>query len=204
MKYSNVNFRPVLKSKYEGQLKLKEQFGYWEVIDTNLYTQTYNEYGAIYVRCICIECREEHIISYYSLLNSRTSNSGGCKKCIGKRKRIIGNLNYNWKGFGEIPKSYINNISNAARLRGIDFNVSIEYLWDLYLKQDRKCILSDVSIDFKSKTASLDRVDSARPYEEGNVQWVHKVVNEMKWSKTDSELVFWCNLICEHQRKNNV
>jgi len=74
----------------------------------------------------------------------------------------------------------------AAKRRRIVFDVSPKFLWQLFLKQERKCALSDLPLDFGRgkrglfRTASLDRIDSSKGYTEDNVQWVHRQVNVMK------------------------
>lgn len=45
-------------------------------------------------------------------------------------------------------------------------------------------------------TASLDRIDSSKGYIEGNVQWVHKYVNVMKWDFSMEEFLDICRKIC--------
>lgn len=63
-------------------------------------------------------------------------------------------------------------------------------MWNLFLKQDRKCALSGEPIQFSSKvhkfdrTDSMDRIDSSKGYTRENVQWLHKHVNLMKWDFT--------------------
>jgi hypothetical protein len=48
-------------------------------------------------------------------------------------------------------------------------------------------------------TASIDRINSREGYLLNNIQWVHKNVNQMKWTFTKSELIQWCKLILENQ-----
>lgn len=197
--------REVKKSKYIGSIKTNELFGYWKVLNDVLYTVVYNNHGGIYVECKCIECDgEPQFVPYASLVTAKKNNSGGCLSCGGLRNSAKGNKSHRWKGFGEIPKSYINNISNAAKSRGIAFDVSGEYIWELFLTQNRKCKLSGVDLYFtgigRGSTASLDRIDRTKPYVKGNVQWVHKIVNEMKWSKNDCEFIKWCKIISEYNK----
>jgi deoxycytidylate deaminase len=108
--------------------------------------------------------------------------------------------------YGEIPVSHITHIKNNATKRNLLYNVSADYLWDLFLKQDRKCALSHIEIYFtdnvnisfgkseNNTTASLDRINSSKGYIEGNVQWVHKTVNKMKSNMEDDEFREWCRL----------
>jgi hypothetical protein len=100
-----------------------------------------------------------------------------------------------WRGCGELSLTRFNGFRNGARVRNIAFHVTIEDLWDLYLKQERKCALSGVEIAFQSAnraTASLDRKDPTLPYEIDNVWWVHYHVNYAKQSLGVDEFIELC------------
>jgi archaellum component FlaC len=49
-------------------------------------------------------------------------------------------------------------------------------------------------------TASLDRVDSAKGYIKGNVQWVHKDINMMKQQYSQEYFIQMCRLTTEHSK----
>jgi hypothetical protein len=92
--------------------------------------------------------------------------------------------------------------------RKIEYRLDNEYLWSLFLEQDKRCALSGVEINFfpnytsrnKTKqTASLDRIDNTKGYIKGNVQWVHKSVNLMKNKYNQQEFIQWCKLISRHR-----
>lgn len=116
---------------------------------------------------------------------------------------------------GEIPMPHITNTKQNAIKRNLEFTVSPEYLWQLFLQQNRKCSLSGVNLYFtthsnasvgrsKETNASLDRIDSSKGYTEDNVQWVHKDLNRMKWSKTDDEFITWCNRVKSWQDRGKI
>jgi len=106
---------------------------------------------------------------------------------------------YKWKGYQEIAGTRWSSYQKGAKARGFIFDITIEYAWDLFLKQERKCAISGMSIDFdlsldnlrkyghQGGLASLDRIDSKQGYIEGNVQWVHKLVNRMKMDLDEVE-----------------
>lgn len=100
-------------------------------------------------------------------------------------------------------------IKRGARDRNLEFLVSIEYLWQLFEKQQGKCALSGINIEFKkfgykidrkTQTASLDRIDSSKGYIEGNVQWVHKRINRMKGNMTDEQFIGWCQKVVNNNK----
>ena len=93
-----------------------------------------------------------------------------------------------------------------AKSRGIPFEITIEYGWELFLSQGRKCALSGVPLVFAEKvgkytdkTASLDRIDSRYGYIKGNVQWVHKDLNFMKHKHSTNTFVEWCRKVVDYQ-----
>lgn len=130
---------------------------------------------------------------------------------IGKRLNLIFDGNSPTYVHGEIRKNHYKNIAYSARHRSLDFQITPQYVWRLFLAQDRKCALSGVELvmdsmktNDKRRTASLDRIDSSVGYIEGNVQWVHKSVNLQKGSMSDKDLINWCHLISQHNLPANL
>lgn len=123
--------------------------------------------------------------------------------------KMIGPKNIRWTGYGEISGSTFHKIKNLAvqrKNRKLEFSITIEYMWNLFLEQNRKCVYSDIILTFaKHKkehtnslgTASLDRIDSSKGYIKGNVQWVHKKINIMKQAMSHEEFIEWCKLIAK-------
>lgn len=104
-----------------------------------------------------------------------------------------------WKGYEEIAGTRWSSYQKGAQARGFVFEITIEHAWDLFLKQERRCAISGMFIDFdmsldnlrkygyQSGLASLDRIDSKQGYVVGNIQWVHKLVNRMKMDLDEVE-----------------
>ena len=120
---------------------------------------------------------------------------------------------YGFKGIGELKGGYFNSIKSRCIKNKRECSISKEYIWDLYLKQNKKCALTGLDICFgkiengikKEQTASLDRMDSSKGYVEGNVHWVHKDINNMKQDFSMEKLLNYCKLIYEKhiiQNKN--
>lgn len=153
-------------------------------------------------KCLC-DCGKICFISW-NKINYGQSTSCGCAKLLkGQESR-------KYTGYKEISGSHFANIKNGAKRRNIEFNITIEYIWDLYIKQDKKCALSGINISFNSSknnnlphgTASLDRINSSKGYIEGNVWWVHKDVNEIKWDFTKEKFLYYIKLIYEFNHLN--
>lgn len=103
--------------------------------------------------------------------------------------------------YKEMSKTLWSRLISNASSRGFDFSISKEYVWNLFIEQNRKCALTGWDINFleyiaKNRhriwTASLDRIDSSKGYIEGNVQWLHKWVNVSKMDMTDKEFFEMC------------
>lgn len=105
-------------------------------------------------------------------------------------------------GYKEISQSYLSSIKKRAKNKGLSFEITPEYIWNLFLKQNKQCFLSGILIGFlNEQTASLDRIDSSKGYIVGNVQWLHKIVNRLKWSLGQKEFIMWCKLVAN--KKDN-
>lgn len=149
--------------------------------------------------CKC-DCGNIKIVQRKHLRSGYTTSCG----CLAHPS---GNEHSGWKGHGEIPLDFFTTIKRNAVSRGIEFDITIEYLYDLLLKQDKKCALSGVDLYFgrvnrdkKLTTVSLDRIDSSKGYVPGNVQWVHKRVNIMKNNMDEKDFIEFCKCIVEHHK----
>lgn len=87
------------------------------------------------------------------------------------------------------------------KLQKIEITIDCNYLDQLWESQAGKCALSDLPIDLRInwqrhlQTASLDRIDNTKGYIEGNVQWVHKDVNFMKYTFSQDYFIGLCKRI---------
>ena len=153
-------------------------------------------------RCICGTYIEKSIKD----LNLNFLHSCGCKRY--DRSAYVGNKNPRFKGCGDIGINYMQTLRACAKTREIQFDVTIEQIWDLFLKQDSKCAFSNESLCFSSprqrakgfeQTASLDRIDSSKGYIEGNVQWLHKDINNMKHTHTEDYFINLCKLVVDNK-----
>lgn len=157
--------------------------------------------------CECTNCGNQNFdVAPISLIKGRTT-SCGCRRDQYSKTRGINSKLY--KGYGELNGKYWWQIKNRAERRGYLIEISIEYAWNLYLQQNKKCALSGLPISFANSnkkssetTASLDRIDSSKGYIEGNVQWVHKHVNIMKNIYEQNYFISLCKLITENNDRN--
>ncbi len=142
--------------------------------------------------CQC-ECGNTKIIEESGLKSGKSKSCG----CVRKQ---VGNNSLNWKGYKDISITFWNSIKNKATERNLEFNITVEYAWELFEKQNHQCSLSGLKLNFSKNSkdrgiASLDRIDSTKGYIEGNVQWLHKHVNIMKLDHKQDYFLKLCNLI---------
>ncbi len=155
-----------------------------------------DRHGNVYLICRC-DCGTVKSIRKFCLTaKDRHTRSCGCLAKEVKRY-------HNWKGCGDISGQHMLVFKKNAKNRNIPFEVTKEYLWSLYIEQNKICALTGTPIDFgksnrDGRTASLDRIDSTKGYIEGNVQWVHKTVNVMKSYMSEDVFLDWCKKIVVH------
>lgn len=164
-------------------------FGQWTVI----------KYAGIiknnsYWKCIC-SCGYEKNVKAQYLIN------GSSKKCVECAKTKRANIT------GTIPHCYWRIVVSNANKRNIPMLVSLDQCYDILIKQNHKCAISGLhlylpknSVEYSEgkTTASLDRIDSSKPYELGNIQWLHKDVNIMKNVFDQEYFMELCKIISNH------
>lgn len=163
---------------------------------TFLYELPNNINNKKYWCCEC-ECGKIKNYDYYNIIKGKIISCGCFHKDHVK--------SYNWSGYKDIPGNYWSGIISGSVKRNIEFNISIEYAWFIYEKQNKKCKLSNLSIDFETKRnkiktyqASLDRIDNSKGYIEGNVQWIVKEINYMKNKMNEDTFIYLCKKINEY------
>lgn len=129
----------------------------------------------------------------------------GIAKSCGCLRSKQNSQSHHWKGHGQISSHFFAQIIRSAANRGLVMQVTIEQLWDLFVKQNGKCALTGVDIKFaeshkENPTASVDRIDSKLGYIVGNIQFVHKDINIMKLDHSQDRFVELCNLVSDYNR----
>ena len=196
-----------MKRKYIPELG--KQYGNFTVISEEIGRS--NDQKILFkVKC---SCGKEQFIRAYFLESGRQS----CCKSCSQRNAVYANpgrgnfLGKEHEGIGNFTKTTYSYFKRNAKRRNISWSdeLTIEYLYDLLLKQNRKCALTGVnidltesrkssSVDFELMTASIDRIDSKKGYEPNNIQWVHKDINRMKWAFPQNQFIEMCQLVVNH------
>ena len=107
-------------------------------------------------------------------------------------------------GYRHITGAYMRGLHGSAVKRGLEFNVSSRYLYDIWQQQGGKCAYTGLDLELVgNRQASVDRIDSSKGYIEGNVQWVLTKVNHMKWDSTEEEFLNLCSIISGRMEKKD-
>lgn len=164
------------------------------------------------VQCSCGATFIRHT---YDIVKGKSKK---CIKCanIDRAKRFKGyrkskpkpkTYNPNWKGTKDVPKDYFSQIQRGARSRNHSFNLTINDLQDQWDAQSGKCMYTNKYLIFRGRSkarnrtkihlydASLDRINSNKPYQVGNIQWVCKCVNMAKHQLSDEQFKSLITLI---------
>lgn len=185
------------------QVKIGSFVGNWKVI-----SDRYKKGNVWYNDCECICGTTRPVRNWW--LNNSNSKSCGCANVKGRFKS---------KAVGDLSASYLTSFKSGRKHKGVQFNddVDLNFLWDLFLKQDKKCAISGVPIllnrqwskqnkGLKTKimqTASIDRIDNSLGYTKNNVQWVHKDINFMRGGMTVDMFIAFCKEVYLNNKNNN-
>jgi len=170
-----------------------DKFGFWTVVGPDNSTRRKDIDKNIYWNCTC-KCGRRNSIPGARL---KAGLSNGCLICTNTKKPAH-------------PISFLYaRFKTGAEKRNIAFLISIDEIWNLLEKQDFRCALSGRKLLIPEKTrraseanASLDRIDSTKPYVIENVQWVDKDVNWMKQDYSQDEFVKCCADVAKFQIEN--
>lgn len=108
----------------------------------------------------------------------------------GCKPRPTGKDSHSYKGYEGLTGTYWARLKYNAKKRHLTFTIKKDYTWNLLEEQNMKCAISGYDIS-EGTDASLDRIDSAKGYIEGNVWWVHKHIN---WMKRDHSMEYFIKL----------
>jgi hypothetical protein len=97
---------------------------------------------------------------------------------------------------------------SAREVRDLDFDIDINYVLDLLLKQQGKCALTGWDLEFtrggtyaygtNPNGCTMDRINNRRGYVQGNVQLVCWKANKIKGELDNKEFKEFCKLVVDH------
>lgn len=163
----------------------------WKILDFSHLDSKDQQYWLCECSCGLIKpTRTSHIIR---------NISKGCPKC--KDSSFISSKSAHWKGGKFISSTCLTMCKLAAKRRSLEFTITIEDLENQWLKQNGKCIYSNIELTLPNKAldrnfnCSIDRRNSNIGYNKDNIQWVLKEVNLMKMDLKEDRFIELCKLI---------
>lgn len=170
--------------------------GKWEILSEDSNSPRYSRWSLWNAKCI--KCGHVETLTTMEVRHQR-----GCRFC---------SLGI----FQEFPqfvlyKRVINKfwacVKTTNKKRGMGLYISKEEALRVLVKQNNLCAISGMPIWFASSyekdkrgtSASLDRIDSNKPYLLENVQWVDKRINWMKIDFSQDEFIELCIKIHKYQ-----
>lgn len=149
--------------------------------------------------CRC-ECGKEQINKAVNVVSGKT-RSCGKQPCRG------GNRSNQY--FEGLSGTAWGQAKRGASIRGIEFSITQEYAWNLFVKQHGRCAITGEQLILKEPyrkdhNASLDRIDSKLGYLYGNVWWVTIEVNLMKRNISTKRFIEICKLVAKGFRTINL
>lgn len=199
-----------------------EKFGCYEIISNEIFmikNKNNNHHrGSFLVKC---SCNREQLVRADILKRGEATKCRYCSNRINYDRNVelnkIDHKGYSTshQGIGDLSKTQVLRIKYGAKVRDIEWRdneMTVKYLWDLFIKQNKKCALSNQDItltkgknipmqtnqrnlDYSGWTASLDRIDSSKGYVKDNVQWLHRNVNIMKNAYSQDYFIELCQMI---------
>lgn len=115
-----------------------------------------------------------------------------CRNCAAKSKSYSNNA-----PIGDRKRVY-NKFYKSSKDRRISWELNDE---TMFANFTGFCALTGwpISLSYGKQTASLDRIDSSMGYTEGNIQWVHTMVNMSKNKYTQKDFIDMCIAVSKLQ-----
>ncbi len=137
----------------------------------------------------------------------REYHDARCKKCKSKRANEIKRGYSNECGLLKILQSRYLAAKDRASKKSLPFNITKEYLKNLWDSQDGKCAICGIPMTFElcngrtPTNVSIDQINHKKGYIIGNIQLVCMAVNQMKSDLEMDDLYTFCEAILENKKR---
>ncbi len=151
----------------------------------------------------CSTCNTQYKLNdnnFYKRKDSVTGFQHRCKTCLKKDPSRYDRL-INKNDLKYYLKDNYHRAKYRAKKKGIEFNLTLKGLLELYVEQAGECAITGLKmkhtiLEGKLKTnLSIDKINPILGYTFSNIQLVCNIVNVMKSNMTIKELKYFCNLI---------
>lgn len=139
----------------------------------------------------------------------RKNRRGVCKSCYTKRqKKHDINLEED-KKLTKCLRFRVLGARERAQKNSISFDITLDYIMNLWKAQKGLCALSGIPMTFELKTGriptnvSIDKIDRFGGYTKNNVQLVCMACNQIKSDLTEEEMYNFCKKIIEKYENKN-
>lgn len=160
----------------------------------------------------CYKCKEYKDLNLFdnspenSNIFYREGKDRRCKNCkhLQYKKRLLLN---NSSTIEQLINKRFLGLKDRAKKLNLEIDIDIDYLKELWNKQEGKCALSKINMTNISNKGriltnlSIDRIDSKLGYIKNNIQFVCMAVNQMKSDLTLDELYFLCESILKNKNE---
>lgn len=195
-------------SIYNNYFVKGDKFGEWEILNKEIIPHPKNREATVLCKC---SCGFEKNVRCLTLVKGQSKSCFNC----GHGKR--GENNHLFKGYKEIPQSWFYRYEYSSKIKkNLEFEISIEDVYNLWIKQNKKCALTELDISFKNINidnkikgrrrfdvccdVSIDRKDNNKGYLLDNIQLVHKDINMMKKEYDGNYFIKMCKLVASNFR----
>jgi hypothetical protein len=141
---------------------------------------------------MCSNCGKEQSYGRLDHFKSALKGDWKCKSCSGHSNNFRGKI-------GPMPITWFEVKRKSGLHRGYLWDLTPEYILDLYKEQNKLCALTGWPIGWPEKgltsTVSIDRIDSSEGYLIGNVQLLHKDVNMAKQKYSQEYFISLCEAV---------
>ena len=165
-------------------------------------------------KLLCHYCGEYKPIECFSPNGGRNSIRNNrrniCNECNSKRQRYHDLSLSDDKKLDKCLRFRFLGARSRALNSNIEFNITFEYIKELWNKQKGICALSNTPMTYLLKegrtptNVSIDKIDRTKGYIKDNIQLVCMACNQIKSDLTEQEMYNFCKKIVKtYENKNN-
>lgn len=164
-------------------------------------------------KLLCHSCNQYKDIDCFSANGSKSKIRNGrrtvCRDCAAKRQRVHDINLSDTKKLRKCLNFRFLGAKDRAQKANIPFNITLNYIEQLWVFQKGKCALSGLDMTYELKkgriptNVSIDKIDKDKGYTIGNIQLVCMACNQIKSDLSDKEMYNFCKKIIEHYENKN-
>lgn len=132
-----------------------------------------------------------------------------CKSCLTQRQKYHNHSLDNESKLDKCLRWRYLAARDRAKRNNLDFDLTFEYIKELWNQQNGICALSGIQMTFLLQdgrvptNVSIDKINRLKGYVKGNVQLVCMACNQMKSDLTEDELYYFCQQIVKTYEDKN-